>query len=192
MTRVLLTGVACVGKSTIGAELARLLKVRFFDLDTEVEAFYQESLPRLQARCFTKSNYRRKVCHVLKDILAQPEATESVIALPPSGLRPPYWNVVKESRSIVIAVRDDPVNILARIVFYDDDSRLMEEVLTSEEREPYLDEIKKDMRYYARSYSKADAKVDINGLCPLEAAKKIREVIEGLGQEPGGTRRRST
>jgi shikimate kinase len=58
-------------------------------------------------------------------------------------------------------------------------------VLTPEERELYLDEIKKDMRYYARSYSKAGATVDINGLGPLEAAKKIKAVIECFGREPG-------
>jgi len=120
VTRVLLTGVACVGKSTIGAELVRLLRIPFFDLDTEVEAFYHESIPRLQARFINMSNYRGKVCRVLKDILVRPEATECVIALPPSGLRPAYWNVIKASRSTVIVVQDDPVNILARIDFYDD------------------------------------------------------------------------
>jgi shikimate kinase len=128
------------------------------------------------------SNYRGKACRVLKDILAQSEATECVIALPPSGLRPPYWNVIKESRSTVVVVEDDPVNILARIVFYDDDSRPMERVLTPEDRELYLEEIKKDMRYFARSYSKAEATVDVDGLCPREAAKKIKAIIESSGR----------
>jgi hypothetical protein len=38
---------------------------------------------------------------------------------------------------------------------------------------------------FARSYAKADATVDINGLCPLGAAKLIKGVIEGCGREPG-------
>jgi shikimate kinase len=179
MTRILLTGVACVGKSTIGAELARLLGIPFFDLDKEVEAFYHDSIPHLQARWVTMSNYRSKACRVFEHILAQPEATRCVIALPPSGLKPPYWNIIKASGSTVIVVQDEPVNILARIVFYDNDSRSMERALTPEERELYLDEIKKDMRYFARSYSRADATVHINGLCPHEAAKKIKGFIEG-------------
>ena len=167
------------------AELARLLRVSFFDLDTEVEAFYHESIPRLQARFVNISNYRGKACRVLKHIFAQPEATECVVALPPSGLRPPFWNVIKASRSIVIVVQADPVNILARIVFFDDDSRPMDRRLTTEERKHYFDEIKKDIRYFARSYSKADAAVGINGLCPLEAAKKIKAVIESVDRETG-------
>jgi hypothetical protein len=40
------------------------------------------------------------------------------------------------------------------------------------------------MRFFARSYSKANATVDINGLCPVGAAKLIKVVIEGCGREP--------
>ena len=114
-------------------------------------------------------HYRRKACRVLKDVLSRTDATQCVIALPPSGLRPPYWNVVKESGSIVVVVRDDPANILDRIVFYDDDSRLIQKEFTPDERDLYLDEIKKDMKYFARSYSKATVTVRINGLGPVEA-----------------------
>jgi shikimate kinase len=185
MPRVLLAGVACVGKSTIGAELARLLGTPFFDLDTEVEAFYHESIPRLQARSLTMRRYHGKACRVLQGILTRPEAADRVIALPPSGLRQPYWNVIKAARSTVVVVQDDPTRILARIVFYDDDSRPVERVLTPEERGLYLNQIKKDMRFFARSYSRADATVDINGLCPLGAAKMIKVVIEGCGRERG-------
>ena len=179
--KVLLTGVACVGKSTAGAELASLLGVPFFDLDTEVEAFYGDSIPRLQARFLTVNNFRRKACRVLTDVLSRSDATQCVIALPPSGLRPPYWNVIKASGSIVVVMRDDPVNILDRIVFFDDDSRPMHKELTPDEREFYLDDIKKDVRYFARSYSKADVAVEINGLSPVEAAKKIQVAIYALG-----------
>jgi shikimate kinase len=178
--RILLAGVACVGKSTIGAELASLLGVPFFDLDTEVEAFYQESIPRLQARSLTMDNYRRKACHVLKDVLSRTDATQCVIALPPSGLRPPYWNVVKESGSTVVVVRDDPANILERIAFYDDDSRRIQKELTPEERDLYLDEIKKDMRYFSRSYAKADVTVHIKGSGLVEAAKQIKAALDAL------------
>ena len=178
--KVLLAGVACVGKSTAGAELASLLGVPFFDLDTEVETFYRDSIPRLQARFLTVSNYRRKACRVLTDVLSRSDAIQCVIALPPSGLRPPYWNVIKASGSIVVVMRDDPANILNRIVFFDDDSRPFRKELTPDERELYLDDIKKDMRYFARSYSKADVTVAINGLGPVEAAKRINVALDAL------------
>ena len=38
--RVFLTGVSCVGKTTVGKELAELLGANFFDLDDEIEMFF--------------------------------------------------------------------------------------------------------------------------------------------------------
>ncbi|MGD8649454.1 MAG: shikimate kinase [Desulfobacterales bacterium] len=46
--RIFLTGVACVGKTTIGKKIGELLGVRFFDLDNEIERFFDTSLERLQ------------------------------------------------------------------------------------------------------------------------------------------------
>jgi shikimate kinase len=147
-----------------------------------VEAFYRDSIPRLQASSLTMNTYRRKVCRVLRDVLARTDAaaTQCVIAMPPSGLRPPYWNVVKDSGSTVVVLRDDPANILDRIVFYDEDSRPIRKELTPPEKELYLDDIKKDMKYFARSYAQANVTVHINGLGPVEAAKQIKVALDAL------------
>ena len=157
-----------------------MIGVPFFDLDTEVESFYHESIPRLQARLLTMDNYRRKACRVLRDVLARTDTAQCVIALPPSGLKPPYWSAIKESGSTVVVLRDDPANILERIVFYDDDSHPIRKELTPAERELYLDEIKKDMRCFARSYSKAHITVRIDGLGRAEAAKQIKAALDAL------------
>jgi shikimate kinase len=92
----------------------------------------------------------------------------------------PYWNVVREARAIVVVVKDDPVNILDRIIFYDDESQPISRELTTAEREHYLDEIKQDIRYFARSYSKADLAVLIEGSSPGEAAEKIKTALDSL------------
>lgn len=55
---VFLTGVACVGKTTIGAKLADLLGYRFFDLDTEIERFFGTSIERLRQRYLTPYSFR--------------------------------------------------------------------------------------------------------------------------------------
>jgi shikimate kinase len=39
--RIFLAGVSCVGKTTIGAQLAGLLECGFFDLDIEIERFFE-------------------------------------------------------------------------------------------------------------------------------------------------------
>jgi shikimate kinase len=178
--RILLTGVSCVGKTTIGPELAALLGVPFFDLDLEVEAFFQETIPRIQARSLTLHFYRKKVCRVLKAILSRNDAIDCVIALPARALMAPYWSTVKASRSTVVVVHDDPINILNRIIFLDDDNCLIDKKLTPNERALYLEEIKKDMKYYARSYAKAHLKVHIKGLGPVEAAKEITLALDSI------------
>lgn len=38
--RVFITGVGCVGKTTVGQKLATLLGCPFFDLDAEIESYF--------------------------------------------------------------------------------------------------------------------------------------------------------
>jgi len=42
--QILLTGVACVGKSSIGKKLAEDIGYVFFDLDVEIEKYYKKSI----------------------------------------------------------------------------------------------------------------------------------------------------
>jgi shikimate kinase len=45
--RVFITGVSCVGKSTIGRKLPAELGYRFFDLDLEIEKHFAKPLESL-------------------------------------------------------------------------------------------------------------------------------------------------
>jgi len=56
--RVFLTGVSCVGKTTIGGYLAVLLGRPFFDLDHEIEGFFGMPLQRLQDQTLTMYSFR--------------------------------------------------------------------------------------------------------------------------------------
>ena len=58
--RIFLTGVGCVGKTTIGKIMGALLDVRFFDLDDEIESFFETSIERLQDRFLTIQSYRNE------------------------------------------------------------------------------------------------------------------------------------
>ena len=127
--RILLTGVSCVGKTTIGTQLAELRGVPFFDLDREVERFYAKPIGRLQAECLTMESYRKKASKVLGNLLSEEQTQACVIALAPSGLMGSYWKVVKSASGVTIVLTDTPENIVERLVFYDDDSRPLEKVL---------------------------------------------------------------
>ncbi len=178
--RIFLVGVSCVGKTTVGDQLAALRGVPFFDLDAEVERFYQRPIGRIQAESGTMDAYRRKASKVLVGLLTSEQSRDCVIALPPSGLMGSYWKTVKAANGVVVVLTDSPKNIVERITFYDEDSRPVNRVLSSmsiSEKQFYVSEIRKDMAYFRRSYGKANLTVDIAGLGPAEAAARINEFL---------------
>ena len=172
--RVFLTGVSCVGKTTIGRRLSTLLDHAFFDLDKEIERFFGTSIERLQSRFITMHSFREEAAKALVDLLGRPVSRESVIALPPTGLMGGYLRVLKKTPGTTVVLRDSPEAILDRIVFYDVESRPIEKTLTAAEKRLYLREIKKDITYYRSSYKRADLQVDISGLDVDEAAQRVK------------------
>jgi shikimate kinase len=134
--RAFLTGVSCVGKTTIGAKLVALLGYSFFDLGDEIERFFGISFERLQNKFLTMHSYREEASKVLIHILTGADNEDSIIALPPSGLMGSFWRVVKKDKGTVIVLTDEPENILQRITFYDIDSRPIHKHLTEKEKKP--------------------------------------------------------
>ena len=178
--RIFLTGVSCVGKTTIGKKMGELLGVRFFDLDNEIESFFETSIERLQDRFRTIHSFRNEAAKALVHLLNRPESRDCVIVLPPSGLMGGYLRAIKKANGITAVVTDKPENILARITFYDIESRPIEKKLTPKEKKLYLREIKKDITYFRTSYQRANLRVDISGLDQDQAVRKVKEAIEEL------------
>jgi shikimate kinase len=178
--RIFLTGVGCVGKTMIGKKMGELLGVRFFDLDNEIESFFETSIERLQNKFLATHSFRNEAAKALVHLLNRPESQDCVIALPPSGLMGGYLRAIKKANGITAVVTDKPENILERIRFYDIDSRPIEKTLTSKEKKLYLKEIRKDITYFRTSYQRANLRVDISGLDPDQAARKVKEAVEQL------------
>jgi shikimate kinase len=175
--RIFITGVACVGKTTIGEKLAVLLGYQFFDLDKEIERFFGAPIPRLRQRFLTQYSFHVEAAKALKHVLSRKDSRDCVIALPPGGLMDAYWRVVKTVKAAIVVLQDTPENILKRITFYDDDSHLVNKTLTDREKRHYLREIKADMTYFGRTYRRANLTVDIAGLGPEDAAQKVKQVL---------------
>lgn len=177
--RIFIGGVACVGKTTIGARLADFLDRRFYDLDAETERFFGTSIERLQNSHLAPNGFRHDVAKALQHVLSLEESRNSVIALPPRGLMGPCWKVVQKVQDTVIIVLDDtPENILERVTFYDIDSRKIDKTLSDDERRHYLQEIRGDIRHSKRSWKKAHLIVDIAGCVDAEnAACKLLQAL---------------
>jgi len=183
--RVFITGVSDVGKTTIGKTVAELLGVKFFDLDEEVESFFGTSIERLQKRFITIRGYREAASKALAHLLSRPDSSDSVIALPPSGLMGGYLRVIKKSTGTIIALTDKPESIAKRVTFYDIDSNPIVKTLTSNEKNLLLREIKKDITYFGKTYKRAHLQVDISELTIEQSADKVLEALEMIGTGVG-------
>lgn len=94
--RVFLTGVSCVGKTTIGRRVSKLLDLGSFELDEEIESFFGTSIERLQSRFITMHSFREEAAKALVHLLGRGVSRECVIAMPPSGLMGGYLRVLKQ------------------------------------------------------------------------------------------------
>ncbi len=174
---ILLTGVGCVGKTTVGEKLAALLDVPFFDLEAEIESYFGTSIARLQNRFLTQYSYRKEASIALKHLLSRDDCRNCVMALPPSGLMDSYWRLLKNSGATIVVLVDSPENILNRIVFYDLDSKRIDRRLLEKDKRLYLKEVKGDISYFRRTYCRANMTVDIAGLGPEDAARKVCQAL---------------
>ncbi len=150
---------------------------KFFDLDSEIERYFNESISHIQSQFLSDYLYRKGVSKVLRRIIEENKNNNFVMALPPGGLRDWYYKELKKTNPLIIALNDSPENILKRITFYDDDSIKIEKKLNKQERQYYLRDIEKDIAYFGKYYANADYRVNINGLTIQESIKKLKALI---------------
>lgn len=175
---VFLVGVGCVGKTAIGACLAQRLGRPFYDLNLAIEKHFGKPIEPLRAEALTPHSFRKRFASVvLEEFVQAGPRSGFVMALMPSGLMDSMWAVLKKADGVVVVLLDSPENILARITFYDADSRPVAKVLTHKERLHYLSEIRKDIAYFGRSFHRADLTVDIDGLDIERSAIKMEELL---------------
>ena len=179
--RVMLVGVSCVGKSTVGKLLVAEMGYTFLDFDFYVEEQMQTSIERIKNTCFNDFAYRDLVSSLFAKLL-EDNPSDLILAMPPSGLFRQYNFVRNKHHSDVIPVvlKDSAKNIFNRMVFYDIDTVLIEEeVVTVENAHFYYQEIKEDIDYFYRSYKKnAKISFSVNGKSPQESAKELAELLK--------------
>ena len=167
--KIYIVGISCVGKTTIGSLLADNLNYPFYDLDEEVERFYQKPIEHIQNECSSIIEFRQKASIVLDNLFTTDE--NSVIAGTIAGLKDSYFKIYQKHKKrkdlISIHIIDDPENVLNRLTFYDADSKMYEKALDDKMRKMYLKEIVADWKYFQKSLNLADLQVSIKNV-PLD------------------------
>ncbi len=187
MIKIYLVGVSDVGKSTIGELLAKNLDFVFYDLDKEIERYFNSPIEYIQEKCWMGYGYREKTRVVLRKLLNKRE--NLVIASCPSGLRDNYLREYKKSKGnkednlISVHIADTPENILERITFYDKESRLLNKKLNEKKKRLYLKEIKKDITFFKKFNNRADYEFNIEGLKLKDIPKMLIKFLESRNEE---------
>lgn len=170
-----LVGISCVGKTTIGKILADKIDFSFFDLDIEIQNYYNKPIERIQDECFSMNGYREKASKVLDNLFSK--NIDSVVSGTPSGLKYSYLQVYKKHKSdkdlYSIHIHDSCENVLERLTFYDKDSNPIIEDLNDSTKKRYLKEIKADYNFFKDSYNRANFKIDINNKNLIEIPNLI-------------------
>jgi len=163
---IYLVGISCVGKTTIGRMLAEKIGFTFYDLDDEVESYYEAPIEVIQKECFSMNGFRAKASVVLDSLFNQ--EGNLVVAGTPSGLRNSYLRVYKKYKKVKeiysVHLVDTPENILKRVVFFDEDSNPMEIELTESLKKKYLIKIRGDFNYFKKSLERATIQVNIENI----------------------------
>jgi shikimate kinase len=183
--KIYIVGISCVGKTTIGKLLADHIDFTFYDLDDEVQKYYQKPIEILQNECLSMNGYRQKASAVLDKLLKVQE--NSVISGTPSGLRDSYLQTYKKHKKgidiISINIIDKPENILDRLTFYDVDSKLLDIELDDNKKKKYLKKIIGDLNYFKKSLSRADLQISIENISLTQIPELIVKELTKIHNE---------
>jgi shikimate kinase len=179
-----LAGTNCVGKTTMGPIIAADLGCEFYDLDHEMERFYQCKLAFLGKVVFAEPHeFRGAMSEVVSYLihLLTIEERNAVIALNPPGLMNPVWDVLNMFKDkVIVHVHDDPANIVDRVIYFDENNKRIHVRPSPYMKQIWLEQISSVSREMASSWKRADIKVDIAGCDAQQAARKVLDAAYPL------------
>jgi shikimate kinase len=177
--RIILVGVSCVGKSTVGQLIANKHGFTFIDFDWECEKRTGERITEMKKKFLTEHSYRDYVNHILDAILTE-YPNNLILAMPPGGMFQQYTKHYKKHPDlIIVALKDTAKNIIKRLVFYDDESQFDSTyTVTPENYDYYHNDVKEDIAYFNPKYKNAHIHLSVNGRPAEEVAEELWMLLQ--------------
>lgn len=156
------------GKTAVGKELARILDMKFIDVDTEIEASEQTTINEIFAQ-FGEPGFREIETAMIKKIAAG----KNLIISTGGGAVLKQENMdTLRSNGVIICLTASPGTILNRTGTSNDRPLL--------KVENPLDKIEQLLIYRRPFYEKADIMIDTEGKTPLQLAEEIIDELKGM------------
>lgn len=176
--KILIFGISCVGKTTVGSLLAKKMNCKFYDLDQvnkdvygSIEAF-QNAFPYAYDRAMKQAD-------TLQKIIAEDDE-DAVIAVTPISYSEGINKILLIENVIAFELQDTEEHVFDRLFFTDENDVLMEdsEEYKLEHASVYFREIKEDILYYGKVYKEIENKIFLNGKSAREGADMIYAYIQ--------------
>lgn len=175
--KILLFGIANVGKSTIGKMLSKELNYDFDDIDDEIKKKYK-TIDIFKERYSDDYERHMQRGKILQDIVNRYK-DNVVIAVSPIFYSEFFEDIIDQSNVLVIELQDSPENILERLVYVDENDKVHPLVIkTKYEKNYYLKSIKDDIKYYKKVYKKIENKFDMRGEKAEEVTERLLKLLK--------------
>ena len=168
---LILFGVSNVGKSVTGQLLATKLGFDFYDLDEQVKEFMGISLEQF---VHTGSLfYRDQIRCQLVNSITKTKANKVLAVTPLSHIKD-IEHLFSSDDTLAILLQDSAQHIFDRLVFSDENDRIYkDDEYKNQHRAYYISEIKDDIAWYGRIYSKIKNKFDMDGNPPEVVVEQL-------------------
>lgn len=169
---ILLFGISNVGKTTAGKIIADKLRHDFYDIDVEVSKHCNMTIKEFMDTIwpYERDKIRGEVIGKLIGIDG-----DKVIAVTPMYYTRWFSKYLKRDDVIAIELQDEPENIFNRLIFTNETGEIYEDSVEYREKykKYYLGEIKKDITYYKKPFSRIDNKFEMNNNPPEIMANRL-------------------
>ncbi|MEW6068756.1 MAG: shikimate kinase [Nitrospirota bacterium] len=168
MKNIILTGFMGTGKTEVGKEIARLLGVRFIDIDTEIEKTEKMTIKEI-FKLFGEQRFREIETEMIKKISGYKDLVISTGG--GAVLKQGNMDALKKN-GVIVLLTATPETILERTGNNKDRPLLFVE-------NP-LERIKELLDFRKPFYEKADIMIDTEDKTPLQIAEEIINKIKGM------------
>ena len=168
---ILLFGISNVGKTTTGRLLAGKLGYKFYDMDEEVKSCLHITLEEFVNTIwpYERDKIRGKI---LENLVPRPE--NKVIAVTPMYYSRWFHKYLQRDDVLAVELQDAPEHIFSRLVFSDENDQVYkDDKYRDAHASHYLGEIKKDITYYRKAFSKITNKLNIDGDSPEKVVERL-------------------
>ncbi|MDO5812049.1 MAG: shikimate kinase [Bacillota bacterium] len=172
---ILLFGISNVGKTTTGMLLAKRLNYQFYDMDEEIRKYYHTTTIGFVNRYKNLEDRDQRRAKLLKRLLKGKDNV--VVAVTPISYMNDFYDMIFEDNILCIELSDTVENIFDRLVFTDDNDRIMDDSreYALAHKNHYMKDIFADYVYYHRIYSVIENEFKIEGRSP---EKTVEELIK--------------